>query len=51
MEAIRKDQTKVLLIASLTEFGERYSYYILQSLLILFLVFHFKIAQNISSFL
>ena len=51
MQTIQKDQSKVLLIASLTEFGERYSYYMLQSLLILFLVFHFKIAQNISSVL
>ena len=51
METIRKDQAKVLLISGLTEFGERYSYYVLQSLLILFLVFHFKIAQNISSVL
>ena len=51
MQTIQKDQPKVLLISSLTEFGERYSYYMLQSLLILFLVFHFKIAQNISAVL
>ncbi len=51
MQSIHKDQPKILLIASLTEFGERYSYYVLQSLLILFLVFHFKIAQNVSAIL
>ena len=49
MQSIRKDQSKILLISSLTEFGERYSAYILQSLLILFLIYHFKLAENISA--
>ncbi|WP_119343448.1 peptide MFS transporter [Facilibium subflavum] len=40
-----KDQKKVLTIASLTEFGERYSYYVIQSLLIFFLIDNFHIAQ------
>ena len=48
MNTIKKDQVKVLLISSLTEFGERYSNYIVQSLLILFLIYHFKLAQSIS---
>lgn len=49
VQAHKKSQFKVLLIAGLTEFGERYSYYIIQSLLILFLVYHFKLQQNISA--
>lgn len=48
---IKKDQWKVLLIGSLTEFGERYSYYIIQSLLIFFLIEHFKIPEARSQIL
>ena len=49
MQSIRNDQYKVLSITSLTEFGERYSYYFLQSLLILFLVYHFKLSHSFSA--
>jgi POT family proton-dependent oligopeptide transporter len=45
----KKDQSKVLAISCITEFGERYSYYLLQSLLILFLTNHFKLNAKISS--
>jgi POT family proton-dependent oligopeptide transporter len=45
----KKDQNKVLTISCITEFGERYSYYLLQSLLILFLINHFKLSTQISS--
>ena len=49
MEHIQKDQYKVLTTASLTEFGERYSYYIIQSLLIFFLIQRFGISQDVSA--
>lgn len=48
---IKQDQWKVLLIGALTEFGERYSYYIIQSLLIFFLIEHFKIPESRSQVL
>ena len=40
-----KGQASVLTIASLTEFGERYSYYVIQSLLIFFLIHKFNLPQ------
>ncbi|TNF69051.1 MAG: MFS transporter [Gammaproteobacteria bacterium] len=43
------DQAKVLTIASLTEFGERYGYYVIQSLLIFFLIERFGISQHVSA--
>ncbi len=43
MKKLHKDELNILSITSLTEFGERYCYYFLQSLLILFLVLHFKL--------
>lgn len=43
------DQYKVLCIGSLTEFGERYSYYVIQALLIFFLIERFNIAQSQSA--
>lgn len=48
---VKKDEWKVLLIGVLTEFGERYSYYIIQSLLIFFLIEHFKIPETRSQVL
>lgn len=49
MEVTRKDEGKVLFISSFTEFGERYSYSVIQALLIFFLIDKFHIAQSISS--
>ncbi len=49
MGQVQKDQTKVLFVGSMTEFGERYSYYIIQSLLIFFLIQRFGISQAESS--
>jgi proton-dependent oligopeptide transporter, POT family len=49
MQHVQKDQGKVLFIASFTEFGERYSYYVIQALLIFFLVDRFHIAQATSA--
>ncbi|MCF6765346.1 peptide MFS transporter [Thiotrichales bacterium 19S3-7] len=43
------DQVKVLTISSLTEFGERYGYYVIQSLLIFFLIERFNISQHASA--
>ncbi|WP_158106889.1 peptide MFS transporter [Caedibacter taeniospiralis] len=40
-----KGQAGVLTISSLTEFGERYSYYVIQSLLIFFLIQEFNLSQ------
>lgn len=44
-----KEQYKVLAIGGLTEFGERYCYYILQALLIFFLIDKFHISNKVSS--
>ncbi len=49
MQEVQKDQSKVLLITCFTEFGERYSYYIIQSLLIFFLIEKFHISQASSA--
>ncbi len=49
MNRIQKDELKILITGSLTEFGERYSYYIIQGLLIFFLIERFKISQAESS--
>lgn len=46
MENIIKDQRKVLFFTSFTEFGERYSYYVIQALLIFFLLDRFHISQS-----
>lgn len=46
MEDIKKDQNKLLFITSFTEFGERYSYYVIQALLIFFLIDKFSISQS-----
>ena len=45
----KRDQTKVLTISCITEFGERYGYYLIQTLLILFLTNHFKLSNKFSS--
>ncbi|WP_119328704.1 peptide MFS transporter [Cysteiniphilum halobium] len=42
---VLKGQGSVLTIASLTEFGERYSYYVIQSLLIFFLIHKFNLPE------
>lgn len=42
-------EKKVLFTASITEFGERYSYYVIQSLLIFFLIERFGISNAQSS--
>lgn len=44
-----QDQRKVLFISCFAEFGERYGFYILQSLLIFFLIEHFKLSEAKSS--
>ena len=44
-----KGRKRVLAVASLTEFGERYSYYVIQSLLIFFLIYKFNIEQSLSA--
>ncbi len=49
MPSTTQDEKRVLLICSLTEFGERYAYYFLQSLLILFLVVHFSLPEKQSA--
>lgn len=49
MENIQKDQNKILFFTSFTEFGERYSYYVIQALLIFFLLDKFHIDQAKSS--
>lgn len=49
MKEIQKDQNKVLFFASFTEFGERYSYYVIQALLIFFLLDKFHISEAKSS--
>lgn len=49
MQHIQKDQNKVLFFASFTEFGERYSYYVIQALLIFFLLDKFHISEAKSS--
>lgn len=46
MSAILKDQRRVLFVTSMTEFGERYSYYIVQSLLIFYLINQFNLTQE-----
>lgn len=40
-----RDQRKVLFISCFAEFGERYGFYILQSLLIFFLIEHFGLSE------
>lgn len=49
MENIQKDQSKVLFFSSFTEFGERYSYYIIQAILIFLLMDKFHITESNSS--
>ena len=49
MENVIKDQGKVLFFASFTELGERYSYYVIQALLIFFLLDKFHISEAKSS--
>ncbi|MCF6806938.1 peptide MFS transporter [Thiotrichales bacterium 19S9-12] len=46
---IKSDQFKVLSISSLTEFAERYSYYVIQALLIFFLIEQFKLSSDYSA--
>ena len=46
MSTILKDQRRVLFVTSMTEFGERYSYYIVQSLLIFYLINQFHLTQE-----
>ena len=43
------EERKVLIITSLAEFAERYGYYVVQSLLIFFLIEKYNIAQEISA--
>ncbi|ASG68408.1 MFS transporter [Francisella halioticida] len=43
-----REEKKVLAIASLAEFAERYGYYIIQSLLIFYLIDKFQISQSLS---
>lgn len=49
MENLINDQNKVLFFTSFTEFGERYSYYVIQALLIFFLLDRFHISQSTAS--
>ncbi|QIW10655.1 peptide MFS transporter [Francisella sp. LA112445] len=44
-----KEEKKVLAITSLAEFAERYGYYIIQSLLIFYLIDKFQISQSLSA--
>ncbi|MED7787590.1 peptide MFS transporter [Francisella sp. 19X1-34] len=44
-----KEEKKVLAISSLAEFAERYGYYIIQSLLIFYLIDKFQISQSLSA--
>ncbi|WP_150467037.1 peptide MFS transporter [Francisella sp. SYW-9] len=44
-----KEEKKVLVITSLAEFSERYGYYIIQSLLIFYLIDKFHISQHLSA--
>ncbi|MED7818564.1 MULTISPECIES: peptide MFS transporter [unclassified Francisella] len=44
-----KEEKKVLAITSLAEFAERYGYYIIQSLLIFYLIDKFQISQHLSA--
>ncbi|MFC4891977.1 peptide MFS transporter [Pseudofrancisella aestuarii] len=44
-----REEKKVLAITSFAEFAERYSYYIIQSLLIFFLIGKFNISQELSA--
>ncbi len=43
------EERKVLSIGSLAEFAERYGYYVVQSLLIFFLIEKFNISQELSA--
>jgi POT family proton-dependent oligopeptide transporter len=45
----KQEQRKVLFFTSITEFGERYSYYVIQSLLIFFLLDKFHLSQEHSA--
>lgn len=44
-----REEKKVLAITSLAEFAERYGYYIIQSLLIFYLIDKFQISQDLSA--
>ncbi|AJI53568.1 peptide MFS transporter [Francisella philomiragia] len=44
-----REEKKVLAITSLAEFAERYGYYIIQSLLIFYLIDKFQISQDVSA--
>ncbi|OEZ33690.1 MFS transporter [Francisella endosymbiont of Amblyomma maculatum] len=44
-----REEKKVLAITSLAEFAERYGYYIIQSLLIFYLINKFQISQDLSA--
>lgn len=44
-----REEKKVLAITSLAEFAERYGYYIIQSLLIFYLINKFQIFQDLSA--
>ncbi|MEY8702305.1 MFS transporter, partial [Francisella philomiragia] len=44
-----KEEKKVLSITALAEFAERYGYYVVQSLLIFFLIEKFNISQEMSA--
>ncbi len=48
MQQILKEQRRVLTVASLTEFAERYSYYMIQSLLIFVLIKRFGLSESMS---
>ncbi|APC94484.1 peptide MFS transporter [Francisella tularensis] len=44
-----REEKKVLAVTSLAEFAERYGYYIIQSLLIFYLIDKFQISQDLSA--
>ena len=49
MQNTQTAERKVLFVSSFTEFCERYNYYMIQGLLIFYLIYHFHISENTSA--